>query len=328
MKNKLLRVLFDTMILLGVALGVMSWVYYRQQQLLGEAEVLATEGKFAEALNAYRKADTQYTQTFLGIPQGPILNVLDRLGVETRSYIQLRLAEMEFREGERLLALYGPVQLVSSNVPITNPLDKDRTDKPSIEEVMKHFNAAENQYKQIQEQTRNPYWQFVATVNGVRAIVPTFLVKDFLEKQPRNSSSLRQGLVYAVKSLQRTLQALYADQVRASLADELNAVLLLETLTRFQQNPEIEERERKQIEGILKDALTMPEIEPLGEMLKKGNLESKSLSPEEENTMKEFLLDKNKSPNVISEQGSRPPDTSGSKAGPGSADAGSEGQLH
>lgn len=316
------------LILLGVALGIMSWIYFRQQRLLSEADALAAEGKHVEALNAYRKVEAQYNQTFLGIPQGPILSVLDRLGAETRSYVQLRLAEMEFREGERLLALYGPVQLVSSNVPIVNPLDKDHKEKPSLEEVMEHFRAAENRYKQIQEQTRNPYWQFVATVNGVRAMVPTFLVKEFLEKQSRNPDGLRQGLVYAVKSLQRALHTLYADQVRASLADEWNLILLLETLTRFQQNPEIEERERKQIEGILKDALTMPEIEPLGEMLKKGNLDSKSFSPEEENTLKEFLLDQNKSPNAISEQKNRPPDTSGSKAGPGSADAGSEGQLH
>jgi hypothetical protein len=327
MKNKLLGILFGLMIILGAALLLMTRLHSQHRQLLNKADVLAAEGKFVEALSAYREVESHDTRKLLGIPRGFILENTGYFGSETRSYVRLRLAEMEFRAGETLLALYAPAQTASSAIPISNPVNKDHSEKPSLEEVIKHFNLAEDQYKQTQEQTQNPYWQFVANVNSARAITQIFLTKDFLEKQSQNPASLRQKLVFAVKSLQGALNALYTDQVRVPLTDERNAVLLLETLTRFQQTPEIEERERKQIEGLIKDAMTLPELQPLGDMLKKGSAEDNS-TPPEGNPMKDFLLERSQNPSNSSEQANRPPESAGPKAGPGSADAGSEGQMH
>ena len=329
MKNKFLGALFGGMILVGIALLTVSGLGSKHQRLLSKADTLAAEGNFAEALNTYQEVEADYGKTFLGIPQGPILDVLSPLGAETRSYLKLRRAEMEFREGERLLAISGHTQLVSLDAPVPRLADGDLTEKPSLEEVIQRFNAAEAQYKQVQGETQDPHWRFIATVNRARAMTETFLIKHSLEEQPRNLLNLRQGLADAVQSLQSVLDALYTDQIRVPLLEERNLVLLLEILTRFRQTPESEAGERQKLERLLKDTVTSSELASLGEILRRGDLTSKSLSRQEESTMKDFLPNPSPSSATFQQQGDHPPlDSPDSRAGTGSADAGNEGEMH
>src|SRR3712207_5807541 len=83
MKNKFLGILFGLIIIVGVALLLVSWLYSEHRQLLSKADALAAEGNFAEALNTYREAEVNYNKTFLRIPQGPILDILSQFGFET-----------------------------------------------------------------------------------------------------------------------------------------------------------------------------------------------------------------------------------------------------
>ncbi len=113
------------MCLIGAVLLWASGSYAAHQQRVEEADQLAAEGRFAEASQRYEAAEADYTQAFWGMPQGLLLQKLDQVGVDTRTYIQLRRAEMAFREGERLLSVVS-----------------DTTSQPSINNVGAHFKTA------------------------------------------------------------------------------------------------------------------------------------------------------------------------------------------
>ncbi|MGQ4808726.1 hypothetical protein NKDENANG_02114 [Candidatus Entotheonellaceae bacterium PAL068K] len=323
MNNKFFGIFTGLMIfLIGAFLLLVGWGYTAHQQLLRKAEALTADGNFAEALHIYQAAEAHYTKPFWNIPQGLVVALLPQFGFKVRSHHTLRLAEMAFREGERLLAVYGQIQPASLDTPAHNRLESDAPGKPPLEEVMKHFHTAEAQYAQIQAQTKDPYWQFIAKANRARTMVQIFLIQAFLAEK-KDPLSLKQSLVQAIKSLQSALNPLYTDQIRASVMEARSLVLLLETLTRFQRRPEVEAEERRKRERLIKDSLTNADLAPLGEILRSSNLQS--LSPEAENSMRKFLLNQNSSA-AFREQTDRP--NRGSRTGLGSADAGSEGKLH
>ena len=309
--------------LVGMALLLLGWLYAEQQQLLRKADVQVAAGNFIEALNTYRAAETHYNTTFLGLPQGALLDMFSQFGFASRSYIQLRLAEVAFREGERLLALTGRLQPMSMHAPAHHPLDGAVTDKPSIQEAIKFFKLAAAQYKKTQEHTEDPYWQFVAHANRARAMLQTFLIQTFLQEPRPEPLSLKQKLVDAIKSLQNALNAVYTDQVRVAFVEERSLVLLLEALTRFQRSPDVEAAERRSVERFFRDTLTDPDTAPLGEILRSSVLQS--LSRQEEESMRAFLLHQSPS-SAFREQSDRP--GRGPRTGLGSADAGSEGRTH
>ena len=87
----------------GALLCLAGTVAARQGDALEQASTLAEAGDTAAALSALQAVDARYEETFWGIPQGPLLNALSCLGFSHRADIRLRLAEMAYREGERLL---------------------------------------------------------------------------------------------------------------------------------------------------------------------------------------------------------------------------------
>jgi len=324
MKVKFLSILSGLVVIcVGASLVLTCWLYLKHRQILARADALAAEGKFTEALGIYQEAEAQYAKTFLGIPQGEILRVLFDPAV-----LSLRLAEMEFREGERLLGLYGRVQPASQTLlgregQGTSPLQGERSDGTSPEDILKRFRAAEEQYVKVQERTGDLYWRFLANANGARARIQAFLINAFLKEQPQDPLGLKQELVHAIQQLQAALNAIYTDQVRVSMADEHSLMLLLEAVTRFKRTPEEDQQEDQRRRRFF---ATQPEAvaAPLGEILRSGT--SLSLSREEQNVMREFLL--NQSPGAIyrdqmEESRRRPSISQGLQAGPGS-----EGKTH
>ncbi len=302
--------------LIGAALLWASGSYAAHQQRLEAADQLAAEGHFAEASKRYEAAEAGYTQTYWGIPQGLLLQNIDRLGVDSRAYIQLRRAEMAFREGERLLSMVSGTQDETPRV-------DNAPSPPSIDDVNVQFNTAATRYQTFQGQAEAPFWQFIAHANRARALVQTFLIQMYLTAEPPDPSSIKQSLTRAIKSLQHALNAIYTDDVRVSSADERNLVLLLESLTRFQRREDIEAAERRRVERFFKNMLTVPEVTPLGEIFRSSDM--KSLSNKTGAQMRDLLLNQ-RSDASAREQTNRPSDAS--RSGRGSADSGSKGKLH
>lgn len=300
------------MCLVGAALLWASGSYAAHQQRLEEADQLAAAGRFAEASQRYEAAEADYTQAFWGIPQGTLLQQIDQLGIDTRAYIQLRRAEMAFREGERLLSMVSDTQDETANGAI-----------PSIDDVSAHFKTAADQYQFTQGQTQEPLWQFVAHANRARALVQTFMIQAYLTAEPPDSASLKQSLTRAIKSLQNALNAIYTDDVRVASADERNLVLLLESLTRFQRREDIEAAEQRRVKRFFKNMLSVPEVTPFGEIFRSSD--PKSLSNKTGAQMRDLLL--NQRPDQSArEQTNRPSEASRSDRG--SADSGTRGKLH
>lgn len=291
--------------LIGAAFFLLGWLYSVHHQVLRRADALAAAGNFGAALHAYEEAEAHYTTAFWGVPQGPILTLSDRFGFDARSYVQLRHAEMAFREGERLLRT------------------PNGTGKPSLDIVMRLFQTAAAQYKSAWEHGSEPYGRFLASANHAQALVQSFLIDAFLAEQPRDPLSVKQGLVRAIKALQSALSALYTDQARVPFVEARSVVLLLETLTRFQQAPDIEAEQQQRVERFFQDTAPLPEVVAFGEMLRSSDL--RSLSPDAAETMRAFLL--HPSPNTASRE---PPDRSsrGARTGLGSADTGHAGSMH
>lgn len=290
------------------------------QQRLEEADQLAAEGRFAEAARRYKAAETDYAQTFWGIPQGVVLRKLDQFGVDTRTYIQLRRAEMAFREGERLLSVVSGTQNETSQVAgVTAP----PSIPPSIKDVGAHFKTAADQYQATQGQTHEPLWQFIAHANRAHALVQTFLVQAYLTAEPPDPASVKQSLTRAIKSLQNALNAIYTDATQVASADERNLVLLLESLTRFQRREDIEAAEQRRVERFFKKMLSVPEVTPFGEIFRASD--NKLLSNKTGAQMRDLLLNQ-QADQSAREQTNRPGDAS--RSGRGSADSGSKGKLH
>lgn len=324
MKHKFVGFLCGLVLfLVGAALLLAGWLYTSHQHVLGQAETLAASGNFAEALTTYQDAEAHYTTTFWGIPRRPMMDLFGQLGFASRSYIQLRRAEMAFREGERTLALYGRGQSDAMETAAQQGLNDAEAGRPALAEILDHFKAAEAQYKQTQDQSHDPYWEFLANANRARAILQTFLIQAFVDEEQRDPLSLKQGLVQAIQSLQSALDALYTDQVRVSFKEERSLVLLLESLTRFQRTPEVEADERRREEKFFQDTLTDPDIASFGEILRAPDMRSLSLA--EQGTTREFLL--NQPPeNAVRERTER--ESKGARTDQGSADVGSEGNIH
>ncbi len=300
--------------LMGAVFLWASGSYAAHQQHLSVADSLATDGRFTEAAQRYEAAEAGYTQAFWGIPQGAFLQKLDQLGFDTRTYVQLRRAEMAFREGERLLSLYGQGQSAASKT----------TDSAALKDATTAFKTAEAQYQPAQGQAPDPLWQFLAHANHARTLVQIFLIEAFLTSEPAEEpSSLKQNLTRAIKSLQNALHAIYTDHVRVASADERNLVLLLESLTRFQRREDIEAAERRRVDRFFQNMLSVPEVTPFGEFFRSSDM--KSLSNKTGAKMRDLLL--NQRPDQSArEQTNRPSEAS--RNGRGSADSGSEGKTH
>ena len=303
---------------LGALLCLAGTVAARHGDILERAAALTAAGDTAEALSALQLAEAQYEARFWGIPQGPLLRALSCLGFSQRVDIRLRLAEMAYREGERLLGLYARAQLAANS---GDPRNGAAADAPSLDDVKQQFSAAVAQYKDAQTLTQDPYRQFTARANGARAMTQLFLVQGFLGEAQRDQAGLKQGLMRAIKLLQEALDALYTDAVRVSSAEERSLVLLLEALTRFERRPDVEADERRRLAQFFRDTEFEPDVAPLGEILR--TIDSQALS-RSESSMREFLL--NQSPNAALRDNERDP--SGSRSGKGSADSGGEGGTH
>ena len=277
----------------------------------------AEAGNTAAALSALQAADAQYEETFWGVPQGPLLNALSCLGFSQHVDIRLRLADMAYREGERMLGLYARAQL---QVKVGEALNGAAAAAPNLEDVKQQFSTAVAKYKDAQALTQDPHRQFTARANGARAMTQLFMVQGFLGEDQRDPAGLKQGLMRAVKLLQEALDALYTDAVRVSSAEERSLVLLLEALTRFERRPDVEADERRRLAQFFRNTEFEPDVAPLGEILR--STDSQALS-QAESSMREFLL--NQSPSALSENERDP---SGSRSGRGSADSGGEGGTH
>ena len=285
----------------------------------GDALVRASAeaGNTVAALSALQAADAQYEETFWGVPQGPLLNALSCLGFSQRVDIRLRLADMAYREGERMLGLYARARL---EVKVGGVLNGAAAAAPNLEDVKQQLSAAVAKYKDAQALTQDPHRQFTARANGARAMTQLFMVQGFLGEDQRDPAGLKQGLMRAVKLLQEALDALYTDAVRVSSAEERSLVLLLEALTRFERRPDVEADERRRLAQFFRNTEFEPDVAPLGEILR--STDSQALS-QAESSMREFLL--NQSPSALSENERDP---SGSRSGRGSADSGGEGGTH
>ena len=303
---------------LGALLCLVGTVAARHGDALERAAALAETGDTAEALSALQAAEAQYEKAFWGIPQGPLLNALSCLGLSQRADIRLRLAEMTYREGERLLGLYAQARLAANSGGSRNGA---AAEAPSLDDVKQQFSAAVAQYKDVQGLTQDPYRLFTARANGARAMTQFFLVQGFLGEEQRDQAGLKQGLMRAVKLLQEALDALYTDAVRVSSAEERSLVLLLEALTRFERRPDVEADERRRLAQFFRNTEFEPDVAPLGEILR--STDSQALS-RAESSMREFLL--NQSPDSALRENERDP--SGSRSGKGSADSGGEGGTH
>ena len=305
-------------IVLGALLCLVGTVAARHGDVLERAAALAETGDTAEALSALQVAEAQYEKAFWGFPQGPLLNALSCLGLSQRADIRLRLAEMTYREGERLLGLYAQARLAANSGGSRNGA---AAEAPSLDDVKQQFSAAVAQYKDVQGLTQDPYRLFTARANGARAMTQFFLVQGFLGEEQRDQAGLKQGLMRAVKLLQEALDALYTDAVRVSSAEERSLVLLLEALTRFERRPDVEADERRRLAQFFRNTEFEPDVAPLGEILR--STDSQALS-RAESSMREFLL--NQSPDSALRENERDP--SGSRSGKGSADSGGEGGTH
>ncbi|MDE0205938.1 MAG: hypothetical protein OXP66_07920 [Candidatus Tectomicrobia bacterium] len=303
-------------VVLGALLCLAGAVAARHGDALERASALAAAGDTEAALAALKAADDRYEETFWGVPQGPLLNVLSCLGFTQRADIRLQLAEMAYREGERLLGLYARAQLAAEVGEALNGTSAT----PSLEEVKQQFSAAVAQYKEAQALSRDPHRQFTARANGARAMTQLFMVRGFLGEEQSDQAGLKQGLMRAVKLLQEALDALYTDAVRVSSTEERSLVLLLEALTRFERRPDVEADERRRLAQFFRNSEFEPDVAPLGEILR--STDSQGLS-RAESSMREFLL--NQSPTTLRENERDP---SGSRSGRGSADSGGEGGTH
>ena len=301
---------------LGALLCLAGTVAARHGDILERASALAEAGDTAEALAALQTAEAQYEATFWGIPQGPLLKALSCLGFSQRADIRLRLAEMAYREGERLLGLYARAQLADNSEDARN----GAAAAPSLDDVKQQFSAAVAQYKDAQGLTQDPYRLFTARANGARAMTQLFLVQGFLGEEQRDQAGLKQGLMRAVKLLQEALDALYTDAVRVSSSEERSLVLLLEALTRFERRPDVEADERRRLARFFRETEFEPDVAPLGEILRATDAQGLARS---ESSMREFLL--NQSPANLREDERDP---SESRSGRGSADSGTEGGTH
>ena len=304
-------------IILGGLLCLAGAVTARHGDLLERAAASAEAGDTAAALSALQAAEAQYEARFWGIPQGPLLHALSCLGFSQRADIRLRLAEMSYREGERLLGLYARAQLAANAGDARNGA---AAAAPSLDDVKQQFSAAVAQYKDAQALTQDPYRLFTARANGARAMTQLFLVQGFLGEDQRDQAGLKQGLMRAIKLLQEALDALYTDAVRVSSAEERSLVLLLEALTRFERRPDVEADERRRLAQFFRDTEFEPDVAPLGEILRA--IDSQALS-RSESSMRDFLL--NQSPATLRDNERDP---SGSRSGRGSADSGGEGGTH
>ena len=302
-------------IVLGVLLCLIGTVAARHGDALVRAS--AEAGNTVAALSALQAADAQYEETFWGVPQGPLLNALSCLGFSQRVDIRLRLADMAYREGERMLGLYARARL---EVKVGGVLNGAAAAAPNLEDVKQQLSAAVAKYKDAQALTQDPHRQFTARANGARAMTQLFMVQGFLGEDQRDPAGLKQGLMRAVKLLQEALDALYTDAVRVSSAEERSLVLLLEALTRFERRPDVEADERRRLAQFFRNTEFEPDVAPLGEILR--STDSQALS-QAESSMREFLL--NQSPSALSENERDP---SGSRSGRGSADSGGEGGTH
>ena len=318
MKHKIAWLLSGLGIMvLGALLCLVGTVAARHGDILARASALAESGDTTEALAALQAAEAQYEAAFWGIPQGPLLNVLSCLGFSQRADIRLRLAEMAYREGERLLGLYARAQLAADSGDARNGAEAAA---PSLDDVKVQFSAAVAQYKDAQALTQDPYRQFTARANGARAMTQLFLVQGFLGEEQRDQAGLKQGLMRAVKLLQEALDALYTDAVRVSSSEERSLVLLLEALTRFERRPDVEADERRRLARFFRETEFEPDVAPLGEILRATDSQGLARS---ESSMREFLL--NQSPTALRENERDP---SESRSGRGSADSGTEGGTH
>lgn len=304
----------------GAALVVTGWVFIEQRRLLDEADALAANGNYAAALHTYEAAAAQYTTTIPGLPAEPVLHLFSRFGLVPRNYINLRVAEMALREGERLFDSYKREQRVVSPLPSASKPNGNATDRPSLHAVLTHFTTAATQYQHIR--TAEPYWQFIANANYAHAMVQIFLIRAFLSEPPQAPAGVKQDLVRAITSLQKALNALYTDQVRVAVADERRLVLLLEALTRFRRPPEVEAEERRKLDQFFKETQEDVQVAPLGEILRSA--EQRPLSSEEQ-SMRDFLLNQSAGA-AVQEQTDRL--SREERSGRGSADAGSRGSLH
>ena len=300
----------------GALLCLVGTVAARQADALEQASTLAEAGHTAAALSALQAVDARYEETFWGIPQGPLLNALSCLGFSHRADIRLRLAEMAYREGERLLGLYARAQLAAKVGETLNGSEA----APNLEEVKQQFSIAVAQYKDAQALTQDPQRQFTARANGARAMTQLFMVRGFLGEEQSDQAGLKQGLMRAIKLLQEALDTLYTDAVRVSSTEERSLVLLLEALTRFERRPDVEADERRRLAQFFRNTHFEPDVAPLGEILR--STDSQALS-RAESSMREFLL--NQSPSDLRENERDP---SGSRSGRGSADSGGEGGTH
>lgn len=303
---------------LGALLCLVGSAAARHGDMLERASALAEAGDTAAALSALQLAEAQYEARSWGIPQGPLLNALSCLGFSQRADIRLRLAEMSYREGERLLGLYARAQLAANARDARN--GGGAAAAPSLDDVKQQFNAAVTQYKDAQALTQDPHRQFTARANGARAMTQLFLVQGFLGEEQRDQAGLKQGLMRAVKLLQEALDALYTDTVRVSSAEERSLVLLLEALTRFERRPDVEADERRRLAQFFRETEFEPDVAPLGEILRSTDSQGMARS---ESSMREFLL--NQSPANLRENERDP---SESRSGRGSADSGTEGGTH
>ena len=304
-------------IVLGLLLGLVGTVAARHGDALERASALVEAGNTSAALTALQAADAQYEETFWGVPQGPLLNALSCLGLSQRADIRLRLAEMAYREGERLLGLYARAQL---EIGVGEARNGAGAAAPDLEDVKQQFSTAVSTYKDAQALTQDPHRQFTARANGARAMTQLFMVKGFLGEEQGDQAGLKQGLMRAIKLLQEALDALYTDAVRVSSAEERSLVLLLEALTRFERRPDVEADERRRLAQFFRNTEFEPDVAPLGEILR--TTESQALS-RAESSMREFLL--NQSPTALQENETDP---EGSRSGRGSADSGGEGGTH
>lgn len=303
-------------IVLGALLCLVGTVSARHQDALERASALAEAGDTAAALSAMKGVDAQYEETFWGIPQGPLLNALSCLGFSQRADVRLRLAEMAYREGERLLGLYARAQLA---VKVGEALNGS-TPAPNLEEVKQQFSTAVAQYKEARALTGDPQRQFTARANGARAMTQLFMVRGFLGEEQNDQAGLKQGLMRAIKLLQEALDALYTDAVRVSSTEERSLVLLLEALTRFERRPDVEADERRRLAQFFRNTEFEPDVAPLGEILRSTDPQALSRA---ESSMRDFLL--NQSPSALRDNERDP---SGSRSGRGSADSGGEGGTH
>ena len=304
-------------IIVGAMLCLVGTIAARHGDVLERAAALTEAGDTAAALFALQTAEAQYEARFWGIPQGPLLNALSCLGFSQRADVRLRLAEMTYREGERLLGLYAQARLAVNSGDSRNGA---AVEAPSLDDVRQQFSAAVAQYKDVQGITQDPYRLFTARANGARAMTQLFLVQGFLGEEQRDQAGLKQGLMRAVKLLQEALDALYTDAVRVSSAEERSLVLLLEALTRFERRPDVEADERRRLAQFFRETEFEPDVAPLGEILRSTDAQGMARS---ESSMREFLL--NQSPAALREDERDP---SESRSGRGSADSGTEGGTH